>query len=207
MKISKKTVLIFFIILMIIVLVGFIIKICVNKDYKNEKIGNNKSIEEIEKYILNIRSYKANLSATIVNNRNQNEYTIMQEVKQDYEKQNILAPDEIKGLEMTYSNGKLEIKNTELNLSKIYENYPSLSENNLFLTQFIESYKNQEEKRITQFDENTILMEVKTDRNRYDVWTKLYVNKEKLKPEKLEVLENNNKIKVYILYNEIEINI
>ena len=192
---------------MIIVLVGFIIKICTNRAYKNEKLGNNKSIEEIEKYILNIKSYKANLSATVVNNRNENEYTIMQEVKQDYEKQNILAPDEIKGLEMTYANGRLEIKNTELNLSKIYENYPSLSENNLFLTQFIESYKNQEEKKITQLDENTILMEVKTDRNRYDVWAKLYVNKEKLKPEKLEVLENNNKIKVYILYNEIEINI
>lgn len=108
---------------------------------------------------------------------------------------------------MTYANGKLEIKNTELNLSKIYENYPSLSENNLFLTQFIESYKNQEEKSITQYDENTILMQVKTDRNRYDVWSKLYVNKEKLKPEKLEVVDNNNKIKVYILYNEIEINI
>ena len=207
MKISKKVVLIFSIILMIVVLVGFIIKICTNRAYKNEKLGNNKSIEEIEKYILNIKSYKANLSATIVNNRNENEYTIVQEVKQDYEKQNILAPDEIKGLQMTYSNGKLEIKNTELNLSKIYENYPNLSENNLFLTQFIESYKNQEEKKITQLDENTILMEVKTDRNRYDVWAKLYVNKEKLKPEKLEVLENNNKIKVYILYNEIEINI
>ena len=83
MKFNKKIVSILAIILMIIVLVGFIIKICTNSAYKNEKTGNNKSIEEIEKYILNIKSYKANLSATIVNNRNENEYTIMQEVKQD----------------------------------------------------------------------------------------------------------------------------
>ena len=36
---------------------------------------------------------------------------------------------------------------------------------------------------------------------------KLYINKTTLKPEKIEIINKNNGNKVYILYNEIEINI
>ena len=178
-------------------------------NYKNDKTGNNKSIEEIKQDILNIKTYKATLTVTIKNNRNENNYKIIQEVTEDYEKQITTEPEEIKGLEMTYKDSKLEIKNTDLNLSKIYENYPNVSENNLFLTQFIQSYINGEEenKSINITDENEIVLEVKTNKNRYDVTQVLYVNMENLKPKKLEILDNNNNTKVYILYNEIEINI
>ncbi len=196
-----------YIILAIILAFAISLNIFLRFNYKNIKSGNNKSIEEIEKYILNIKTYKANLTANIINNRNDNTYKISQEVTKNYEKQNIIEPQEINGLEMTFENGKLEIKNTKLNLSKIYENYPNISENNLFLTQFIESYKNSKEKSISEYDETTIVLSTKTNKNRYDTTQKLYVNKEKLKPERLEIIENNNQIKVYILYNEIEINI
>lgn len=207
MKIFKKPVFIAVVILMIIIFVGVIIKVSSNKDYKNINIGNNKSIKEIEEFILNIKSYKANLEVTVTNNRNENKYKISQEVTQNYEKQKILEPEEINGLEMLYENGKLEIKNTQLNLSKIYENYPNMSDNSLFLTQFIEIYKDLTEKGIELLDENTVVMNVKTDMNRYNIEQKLYIDKKSLKPTKLEIIDNNNKTKVYILYNEIEINI
>ena len=207
MKISKKFVLLIVIIILIVFFIGCILKISTNKNYKNKKMGNNKSIEEIEDYILNIKTYKANLDVTITNNRNENIYKLSQEVTKNYEKQKVLEPKEINGLEMTYQNGKLEIKNTNLNLSKIYENYPNMSDNNLFLTSFIEYYKDLTERSIEIIDNNTILMEVKTDVNRYNVQQKLYVDKETLKPTKLEIMDNNNNTKVYILYNEIEINI
>ncbi len=207
MKIFKKSFFLIAIILMIIIFIGVIIKVSLNKNYKNKKIGNNKSIEEIEDYILNIKTYKANLDVTITNNRNENIYKLSQEVTENYEKQKVLEPKEINGLEMTYQNGKLEIKNTNLNLSKIYENYPNMSDNNLFLTSFIEYYKDLTEKSVKIIENNTILMEVKTDVNRYNVEQKLYVDKETLKPRKLEIMDNNNNTKVYILYNEIEINI
>ena len=202
MKKWKIIAIIIFIILFIIILMKFFL----NNDYKNSETGNNKSIQEIEQDILNIKTYKATLTVTIKNNRNENNYKIMQEVTKDYEKQVTTEPKEIEGLEMTYKNGKIEIKNTELNLSKIYENYPNVAENNLFLTQFLQSYQNGEDKDI-ETTANEIIMKVKTNKNKYNVTQMLYVNMNDLKPKKLEILDNNNNIKVYILYNEIEINI
>ena len=201
---KKKKIILFSII--VIILIGILIIFFINKDYKKVETGNNKSIKEIEEYILNIKTYKANLDVTITNNRNENKYKINQEVTSEYEKQKILEPEEIKNLEITYKDKKLEIKNTDLNLSKIYENYPNIEENNLFLTQFIKNYQTQNEKQIKKEDEN-IIMQVKENKNKYNVTQKLYVNSKNLKPEKIEIFDNNNNIKVYILYNEIEINI
>ena len=98
----KKT--IFFIIICAII-ASFII-IFINNDYKINKTGNNKSIQEIEQDILNIKTYKATLTVTIKNNRNENNYKIKQEVTKDYEKQVTTEPKEIEGLEMTYKDGK-----------------------------------------------------------------------------------------------------
>ena len=128
MKKYIKIIILFLIILSIII----IVKKSFNNNYKNEKIGNNKSIEEIEEYILNIKSYKANIDVTIKNNRNENTYKLTQEVTENYEMQKGIEPAEINGLEMIYKDNKLEIKNTRLNLNKIYENYPNLSQNYLF---------------------------------------------------------------------------
>ena len=200
---KKKKIILF---LLIIILITILIIFFINKDYKKVETGNNKSIKEIEEYILNIKTYKANLDVTIKSNRNENKYKINQEVTSEYEKQKILEPEEIKNLEITYKDKKLEIKNTDLNLSKIYENYPNIEENNLFLTQFIKNYQTQNEKQIEKTDEN-IIMQVKENKNKYNVTQKLYVNSKNLKPEKIEIFDNNNNIKVYILYNEIEINI
>ena len=194
--------------IIIFIIILFIIVIFLNNDYKKSETGNNKTIQEIENYILNIKNYEALLDVTIVNNRNENNYKIKQEITNEYEKQTILEPEEIKGLEMIYTKGKLEVKNTNLNLSKIYENYPNVCENNLFLAQFIQSYANEKEnKSLNIIDENKIVMKVKTNKNKYDVTQVLYVNIQDLKPESLEILDNNNNTKVYILYNEIEINI
>lgn len=50
-------------------------------------------------------------------------------------------------------------------------------------------------------------MEIKAEKNKYNVAQKLYISKKNLKPERLEIIEKNNNARVYILYNEIEINI
>ena len=201
MKILKNKYLIIFIIILFFLLIFTI------TNYKNKKNGNNKNITEIENYILNINEYNANLEVTVTNNRNDNKYSIIQEVTNDYQKQKIEGPEEIKGMEIIYKNNKLEIKNSQLNLSKIYENYPFIEENNLFLTDFIKEYKESENKKIEELDDKIILMTLNSDKNIYSNVKKLYINKQNLKPEKIEILDNNNNIKVYILYNEIEINI
>ena len=204
MKFFKNKYIIIFLVFLTIFLLFTFFKI---NNYKNIKIGNNKDIKEIENYILNIESYNAKLDVTIINNRNENKYSIFQEVTKDYQKQKIESPEEIKGLEIIYQNKKLEIKNTNLNLNKIYENYSCIEENYLFLTEFIKEYIESNNKTIELIDDETILMTINSEKNIYSKIKKLYINKENLKPKKIEILDNNNNIKVYILYNEIEINI
>ena len=64
-----KKILFFLIIVMtFIITVIFFLK----SNYKNNKIGNNKSIEEIESYILNIKSYKATLNVNVKNTTYEN---------------------------------------------------------------------------------------------------------------------------------------
>lgn len=195
------------IIILILIVVSLIItKIFTNKPYKNIQNGNNKSIQEIEEYILNIKSYRAKLNVQVKSNKNENNYIITQEVRENFEKQEVLEPNEIAGLQMTYSEGNLEIKNTKLNLSKIYTDYPKISENSLFLTEFIERYREATNKEIKESD-GKIIMNIKNEKNMYNTAQKLYIDRAKLKPEKLEIIDANNNAKVYILYNEIEINI
>ena len=107
---------------------------------------------------------------------------------------------------MTYSDGNLEIKNTKLNLNKIYTGYPKISENSLFLTEFISIYDKVSNKQIKELD-GKIIMDVKNEKSNYNMAQRLYINKSNLKPDKLEIIDANNNTKVYILYNEIEINI
>ena len=201
----KKFIKITLIIISFLLIILAIIIFLINNNYKNQKIGNNKSIEEIKNYILNIKTYRANLEMTVINNRNENKYKLIQEVKEGYEKQVMQEPEEIKDLEMTYKDGKLEIKNTKLNLNKIYENYLEVSNNNLFLTEFLKCYK--EKEGLIENEENTVILNINESKNKYNNIQRLYVNKDSLKPEKLEIYDDNNKLKVYILYNEIEINI
>lgn len=194
------------VILGLIIISVIVTKIFTNKPYKKIQNGNNKSIQEIEEYILNIKSYKAKLNIQVKSNKNENNYIITQEVKENYEMQEVQEPSEISGLQMTYSDGNLEIKNTKLNLNKIYTEYPKISENSLFLTEFISIYEKTESKEIRESD-GKIIMTVKNQKNTYNTTQRLYINKSNLKPEKLEITDTNNNAKVYILYNEIEINI
>ncbi len=195
------------IIILILILISVIVtKIFTNKPYKNKQSGNNKSIQEIEQYILNIKSYKAKINVQVKSNKNENNYIITQEVNENYEKQEVQEPNELAGLQMTYSDGNLEIKNTKLNLNKIYTGYPKISENSLFLTEFISIYDKVSNKQIKELD-GKIIMDVKNEKSNYNMAQRLYINKSNLKPDKLEIIDANNNTKVYILYNEIEINI
>lgn len=176
-------------------------------DYKNEKSGNTKSINEIEQYILNVSSYKAKIEVTVKSNKNVNFYELSQEVKENNEtKQIALAPKDLEGIEISYKDGVMQIKNTRYNLTTIYEDYPYISDNSMFLTSFIEGYRNAENKEIKEAN-NKIELSYETKKNKYNNKQKLYINKSSLLPENLQILNINNDTKVDILYKEIELNI
>ena len=174
---NKKFLITFFVILLISIFIIFFIK----NNYKNFEIGNNmsnKSIEEIEEYILNISSYEATVQVTIESNRNTNKYVISQQyISPNKSKQIVLEPSNIEGLEIEYDGQKLSINNTRLNLSKIYENYEYVVGNFLNLESFIEDYKSCKEqgKTILYEENNEFVLEVEQNNNKYVFNKKLYI--------------------------------
>ena len=205
---------IIFISILVLAVVSILIFILLKTNYKNKNFGNNmsnKNLEEIEKYILDISSYTAKMDVTVESNKNTNKYVM----EQRYEKgkksrQKILEPANIEGLEIIYEDNKLTINNAKDNLKTMYENYPNLMENCLWLNAFIEDYKTEKnEGKVSIVEKNgKVIMATKTrnENNRYIYSKELHIDKEAGKIEKLVVQDINKKNLIYILYNEITVN-
>ena len=172
--------------------------------YKSIKTGNNisKSSDDLIEYILNISSYEAKLEVTIQSNKTTNKYVLEQYyLEPNFSKQVVKEPKNIENLEIMYNGNNLEIKNTNLSLSKIYENYNYLNENILWLNFFIDNYKNNY--NVEEDNDEIILI---TNIEKYNYRAKLYINKKISLPIKIEVLDNSNQTKIYIEYKEIKLN-
>ncbi len=205
---------IIFISILVLAIVSILIFILLKTNYKNKNFGNNmsnKNLEEIEKYILDISSYTAKMDVTVESNKNTNKYVIEQTYEKNKKsKQKILEPANIEGLEIIYEDNKLTINNAKDNLKTMYENYPNLMENCLWLNAFIEDYKTEKnEGKVSIVEKNgKVIMATKTrnENNRYIYSKELHIDKEAGKIEKLVVQDINKKNLIYILYNEITVN-
>lgn len=208
-KLIKKPIIVLILILLLTILMLYFFINKNNKLFnKNFNIGNNitnKSIQEIEEYILNISSYEAKLEVTVQSNKNTNKYILKQKyINSKLEEQVVVEPSNIEGLTILYENGKLTVNNTKLNLQTVYDNYEKITQNNLWLNSFIEEYKNNNNRSISE-DSNYVIMTVNTTNN-YEKVETLYINKNTGNPEKMIIQDKNQKNMVYILYNEIRIN-
>lgn len=194
-------------ILIIIIISVFFIKI----NYKSLKTGNNmsnKSADEIEKYILDIESYDAEISVIVESNKNTNKYFLKEEYfkEENIFKRQILEPETLNGVSFIYDGTNLKVENSSLNITKIYENYPYIGEDSISLISFIEDYKNSDKSDMKE-DEEYIILETKLKNgNRYINSKKLYISKRTGNPSKLEIEDIKQKAVIYILYNEIKIN-
>ena len=201
----KKKYYLILLFIIFIISVGFIFY---KNSIKNLKIGNNKNSQEIVDYILNLSSYEAEVTVNITSNKNSNKYILKQKYQKDKESiQEVIEPSNIAGVKIINDGKNLKIENSNLNLNEIIENYTNLENNNLDLSMFIDEYKNSNESNYEEKDDE-IIMKVKNDKENIYVKEKiLYINKKTYKPVKLEIKDNKQKERNYILYNEVEINV
>ncbi len=200
-ELKKKNI---FILLISVLIMGVIIFFIFfhGKTAKNFKIGNNSSSQEIVDAMLNISSYETKIEVEINSNKNKNQYIIKQEYKEpDISIQEILEPSNIAGVKIIRNGNQLKIENTNLSLSSIFENYEYVSSNVLDLSCFIEDYK-ADEKASWQEENQQIIMTTKQNQEEKS----LFIDRNTGKPMKLEVKWTNKNTKVYILYNEVNIN-
>ena len=204
-KLDKKNI----IILGIVILIGIII-FCVkfkNNTVKTNKIGNNSSSQEIVNYVLNISSYEATIDVEVTSNKNTNKYIIKQKCENTKKiMQEVIEPDNIKGVKIIKDDDNLKIENTDLNLGMVLEKYNYISDNVLDLNAFIEDYKNYNESECEEKD-NKIVMKTVDNRNERNVkQKKLYIDKSTGNPTVMEISDNNKNSSIYIKYNEVIVN-
>lgn len=200
---NKKLLFILIVIIIIIFLSIFISKNVIKK----QKNGNNMNSQEIVDNILNLKSYKSKISVQVNSNKNQNKYILTQEYNTENGCiQEVIEPENIAGVKIIKKDNNLKIENSQLDLKKIYDNYLGLEDNSLDLICFINEYKDNPK---SEFEEKNgeIIMKTKANKNNLYLKNKtLYINKEKIRPTKLIIQDNNQNSTIIIEYNEIELN-
>ncbi len=193
--------------LFLIILIIGIIFIFLKNNNKLQNLGNNMSkVKNLETYILQMDSYEAVAEITITSNKTTNKYKVMQKYLEDGSfKQEVIEPETISGTQIIYDGKSLTLKNTKLNLSKIYENYQYISSNELGLQYFIQDYKESEDASFYEEETDAILETTVKNGSKYIAKKILRVDKTTGKPKSLEIRDNTQKVLVYILYNEIKI--
>lgn len=211
---KNKKIITILIIIILIIITAFTIYYLYKNSNKDLNLQNNlanKSNQEIEEYILNIASYEANIEVLIDGNKNKTQYKMKQSyVNPNFEKQIIEEPSNISGLQTIYDGNTLTISNTKLNLSTVYQNYPYLADNFLWLNCFIQDYKNAKNtnQNVKLYDENNmVVMEIKlANSNQYISIKKLFIEKETGKIAKMIIQDSNQKNTICIIYKDIKIN-
>lgn len=197
----------YWLILLIIIIIGIIFSIFYKNRVKDSKSGNNKTSQEIVDYILNISSYEVQVTVNVTSNKNSNKYIL----KQTYQSPNIsmqevIEPSNIAGVRIENDGTNLKLENSSLNLNSILENYNYLGDNCLDLYSFIEDYKQDEKSGFEEKDSEIIMKTRCNIENIYIQEKILHIDKKTQNPTQMEIKDNKQKNTIYILYNEVKIN-
>ena len=197
----------YWLILLVIIIIGIIAFIFYKNSFKNLKIGNNKNSQEIVDYILNTSSYEAQVTVNVTSNKNNNKYILKQTYQNpDKSTQEVIEPSNIEGIKIENDGEKIKIENSRLNLNTILENYNYLGDNSLDLHSFIEDYR-KDDKATSEETEKEIIMKARNHIENIYIQNKtLYIDKQTLKPIKMEIKDNKQNTTIYILYNDVKLN-
>lgn len=189
-----------------ILLISIFTLILLKFEYKHTQSGNNISKSD-KNNILDISSYEASITVEVRSNKNTNKYKIKQKyVKPNIFYQEVQEPVYMQGLTIVNDGEKTILENKKLELKKLYENFNG-DGSNLNLVSFIEEYKEGTGNEVEETDEEIIMKtKITKSQNKYQTYQNLYINKNTKLPTKMELLDINKNVTVYILYNEIKVN-
>ena len=149
--------------------------------------------------------YEAKIKVKIYSNKNENEYTFKIIENGENSSLEAIGENDISGLKIENTKNNLTVKNTNLKLEKIYENYRPITNNSLFLSSFSKDYNEENEvKNIEEKDSNVIKISLKNS-SKYIKYKELYMNKESGMPEKLIIKNSDKQVVSCIEYINIEI--
>ena len=196
-------------VLIMLAIIVAVIFIFFKNIYNPQKIGNTTyKIEDLENYILKISSYEAIAEIRVASNKNTNTYKLKQSEKRGGSfYQEVIEPQTIAGSIFKSDGSNLIIENSKLNISKIYENYHYISNNQLSLINFLNDYNESQDANCIENDTEVIMEVSVKNENKYIAKKVLKVDKASRCPKSLEIHDNTQNLLVYILYNEIKINV
>ena len=175
---------------------------------KNKKSGNNIINQDNVKDIFNLKEYKAEIEVTVTSNKNENKYKIKQEYFKNENKsiQEIIEPEELKGIKIIKESNKITLENTDLTLNKIFDDYNGIPQNDMDLESFVKDFTQNNEKSNSQEKGEELILETQSkNENKYTKYKTLTINKKTGIPTKMEIRDINKKATVYIVYNKVEI--
>ncbi|KXZ40516.1 Outer membrane lipoprotein-sorting protein [Alkalithermobacter thermoalcaliphilus JW-YL-7 = DSM 7308] len=162
---------------------------------------------KLHKKISSINSYTCIADITVVGNRSPSSYTVIHSFKApDYYKLEVLEPENLKGKVTVYQNDKVIVKNP--NIPDEYKFIHTSKENKyLFIGDFIKNILENEQLKISSNSNFLILDTIIPSKSIYFHSSRLYVDKQTLKPHKMEILDYNGKVRFSVIYREFKYNV
>ena len=172
------------------------------------KSGSTK--EEVYKDFTNkiskMKSYSCIAEINVVGNKNPKEYVLQHKyTKPDKYEIKIISPENLKGKTIIYNEDKIVIKNPNIKDNIELPNNGK-DDQYLFVGDFIKSLYQNEELNISFKGDYLILETTIPSSSKYFSKQILYVNKENVKPSKLEIRDEEGKARFTVLYKNFEYN-
>ena len=171
--------------------------------------GNTKSIEnvnDLNEYLSKINDYSVEAKVTVNSNKNSNSYNLKQSRIEGKCVQEISDINNSMKVIIENTKGKVIVKNTELSLENVFNNYDDVVKNSMGLDAFIEDYESDDKKEILEKDGYYIIsVKSKNSQNKYAKSKTLYFDKLNNRIEKIVVKDINNNEMVVIEYIKLEI--
>lgn len=170
-----------------------------------------KKPEDVQKFLMNLRSYKCDVVLAVTNNRSTNVYKQTHLYKYpDKYRIEMIEPNDLKGQTTIYNGEKAYIFHPQLNTYLETQNFSSTAAYSSFIGSFVEQFKNNGGARFNmeEFrDRPCFVLELPLEgKNSYRAVEKIWIDGESILPVKAEILDKDKNVSVQVLYENFEAN-